>query len=105
MSVGTTSAASARQSVRRYQANPANREKLRAKWRIQNAKRAGKIKAPDKCPSCGRKVKLDFHHNKGHTKGTSMKGVWRCRRCHSAEDSKRHGAAMRKSMQHAKSNQ
>lgn len=99
-SVGTTSAASARASVRAYARNPKNRAKLRAKWRVQAAKRSGKLKPPSKCPSCGRSgVKLDFHHNKGHG---SNKGVWRCRRCHSRQDNKRHGAAMRASMKKAK---
>lgn len=89
MSVGTTSPESARRSTAKYAKN--NRDKLKAKWRVQAAVRSGKLKKPAACPRCGRHVPLDFHHTHGYSDSkkdinkdkTSLKGKWLCRRCHS----------------------
>lgn len=80
------SRASWRKSVRKYEANPANKSKTRAKWRVQSAVRSGELKKPDHCPRCKRKVPLQYHHSHGYAEKNWLRGVWRCRQCHVRED-------------------
>jgi len=103
-SVGTTSPESAQISTKRYRDNPKNKAKLRAKWAAQSAVRSGKLNKPSSCPSCGRNVKLDFHHtDKSYSEGSQLKGKWCCRKCHSTRlDPARSGKAMSDSMKKAK---
>lgn len=65
--------------------DPAYRQKVKARSKVQTAKRNGTAKPPATCPNCGRKAKLDWHHINYKTGA----GYWRCSRCHP------HGGAAR----------
>ena len=95
-SVGTTSPESARRSNRKYAASENGKRHIKAKRRVEQLRRSGKLKPPAVCPKCGRNVKLDYHHTAGYdgSEGAKRTGVWRCRSCHSADDKQRHGSAM-----------
>ena len=66
--------------------DPAHKAKVKARSKVQTARRSGKAKPPANCPKCGRKAKLDWHHSNYKTGA----GYWRCARCHP------HGSAVKK---------
>lgn len=57
--------------------DPSHKQKVKARSKVNTAKRAGKAKPPANCPKCGRKAKLEFHHTNYKTGA----GFWRCSRC------------------------
>ena len=57
--------------------DPEHKAKVKARSKVQTAKRSGKAKPPATCPKCGRRAKLEYHH----TAYNPPRGYWRCSRC------------------------
>lgn len=60
-------------------------EKERARGRVRDAVRYGKLAKPNRCDHCGRcvpKALLDGHH---HDYSKPLEIVWLCRSCHGLE--------------------
>lgn len=71
---------------------PAEKRKKKARSKINNALRDGKIKKPHTCAKCGRHTaKLQAHHKHGYS-GTNNRSIeWLCPHCHKIETDKAHG--------------
>jgi len=65
--------------AREYEAR--SREKRRANHIVNNAVRAGRLEKPKECENCGRRGRLDGHHD-DYEKPLEVR--WLCRACHAA---------------------
>jgi len=56
-----------------------DKEKQRARWRLQKAVEKGLVIRPKSCTLCGSKANLEGHH-KDYNKPLEV--IWLCRKCH-----------------------
>lgn len=59
--------------------DPTYEAKVKARAKVNNALRDGKISKPNACPNCGRTMTRVEGHHTGKTGAGKM--VWRCSRC------------------------
>lgn len=70
-------------------ANTSAPHKIKARSRINNALRDGRIEKPETCQGCGAKTDIQAHHP-NHQEATKVR--WLCRSCHE----RAHGRGIRK---------
>jgi len=66
-----------------YNKKKGNKEKMKARYILDNAVRSGKIKKPSVCSQCGSALRVEAHHP---NYAFPLKVIWLCRRCHRALD-------------------
>lgn len=67
------------EGTRRYRNKPENLIKLRARSKLSNAVRDGKIARPDSCEKCGATGQIEGDHA-DYSKPFDV--TWLCKRCH-----------------------
>jgi len=71
-----------RRAVKRWLASPNVREKYRAREKIANEIRRGRIVRPKTCEACGRRGQTEAHH-RDYSRPLEVR--WLCVRCHRKE--------------------
>lgn len=72
----------------KYASDPEYRQKRRARSAVRRAVLKGELEKPDRCPRCGREVRLQAHHLNGYDKEHQLDVEWMCGKCHYAEEHK-----------------
>lgn len=76
-------AASVRWYRKKWQGDPAFREKTKAWGAVRRALVKEELQRPETCEDCGREgVRLNAHHHKGYAKAHWLDVRWLCARCH-----------------------
>jgi len=62
--------------------SPEQKQKVKARSKLNLYVRRGKIQKPDSCQICGFPGVLHGHHHKGYQKPHDLDVVWMCEPCH-----------------------
>lgn len=71
--------------MKKYLADPENKQKTRARRKVQTAMVNGTIIKPITCSECGINGSIEAHHYKGYSDEFAIDVVWLCKICHEAE--------------------
>lgn len=61
-------------------------EKIKARYAVSNAVRAGRLVKSDRCGDCGKVGRVEAHHHAGYAPENRLVVHWLCRRCHKVAD-------------------
>jgi hypothetical protein len=67
---------------RKWETDPEFRQKALARSAVNRAVKAGILKKPEACPTCGRRVRLHGHHHNGYSREHRLDIEWVCAKCH-----------------------
>lgn len=67
--------------------DPDERPKRRARWKLCNALRSGRMEKPTTCSKCGKESsRIHGHHHKGYKPEHWLDVIWLCPMCHTREE-------------------